>query len=71
MLCSDGLNDLVDDADIELIVHSLAANLPLAAQQLVQAANDNGGYDNITAIVVKVRRPFPASRGWLRRLLGR
>src|SRR4029453_19016365 len=32
LLCSDGLNDMVDDGDIELILNSLAANLPLAAQ---------------------------------------
>jgi len=71
LLCSDGLNDLVDDADIALILHTLAANLPLAAQHLVQAAKDNGGYDNITAIVARVRRPFPAGRGWWRRIFGK
>lgn len=70
LLCSDGLNDLVDDADIELILQALGANLPLAAQLLVQTAKDNGGYDNITAIVARVRKPFPAARGWQRRLLG-
>ncbi len=70
LLCSDGLNDLVEDADIELILQELHANLPLAAHLLVQAAKDNGGYDNISAIVVRVRKPFPAARGWQRRLLG-
>ena len=35
VLCSDGLNDLVEDADIELIVTARGANLPLAAQHLV------------------------------------
>jgi serine/threonine protein phosphatase PrpC len=70
LLCSDGLNDLVEDADIELILQELGANLPLAAQLLVQTAKDNGGYDNITAIVARVRKPFPAARGWQRRLLG-
>jgi PPM family protein phosphatase len=72
LLCSDGLNDLVDDADLELIVDALQSNLPLAAQHLVQAAKDNGGYDNVSAILVKVLKPFPASAqdGWLRRLLG-
>ncbi|MCC7326908.1 MAG: serine/threonine-protein phosphatase [Burkholderiales bacterium] len=71
VLCSDGLNDLVADADIELIVDSLQANLPLAARQLVQAAKDNGGFDNVSVILARVRRPFPAAgrRGWLRRLL--
>ena len=70
LLCSDGLNDLVEDADIELILQELRGNLPLAAHMLVQAAKDNGGYDNITAIVARVRKPFPAARGWQRRLLG-
>jgi len=57
VLCSDGLNDLVDDADIELILGSLHANLPLAAQHLVQTAKDNGGFDNVSVIVVKVGQP--------------
>lgn len=70
LLCSDGLNELVDDADLELIVGSLASNLPLAARILVQAANDNGGYDNVSVILARVRAPFPVRRGWLGRLAG-
>jgi protein phosphatase len=71
VLCSDGLNDLVEDADIELIVRSLRTNLPLAARHLVQAAKDNGGYDNVSVILVKVLRPFPAAEDhrWFNRLL--
>ena len=75
LLCSDGLNDLVEDADIELIVTRLAANLPLAAFHLVQAAKDNGGLDNVSVILARVRTPFAAApRGaWarLRRLVAR
>ncbi len=68
LLCSDGLNDCVEDDDIELIVASLGANLPLAATHLVQTAKDNGGYDNVSVILAKVRSPFPAQRaGWLAR----
>jgi protein phosphatase len=70
LVCSDGLSDLLEDADIELILQELGANLPLAAQLLVQAAKDNGGYDNITAIVARVTKPFPAARGWQRLLFG-
>jgi len=72
VLCSDGLNDLVEDADIELIVSALNTNLPLAAHHLVQAAKDNGGYDNVSVILAKVLKPFPAaSHGrWIRRLFG-
>lgn len=69
LLCSDGLNDLVDDDDIELIVHSLSANLPLAAQVLVQTAKDNGGYDNVSVILARARwRSRP--KGWLTRIAG-
>jgi protein phosphatase len=61
LLCSDGLNDMVEDEDIELIVGALSANLPLAATHLVQAAKDNGGYDNVSVILAKVKEPFPAA----------
>ena len=57
LVCSDGLNDMVDNADIELVLNSLQANLPLAASQLVMIANDNGGDDNISVILAKVRPP--------------
>jgi len=70
LLCSDGLNDLVDDADIELIVSSLACNLDLAARILVQTAKDNGGYDNVSVILAR-RSARNGERGWLRRLLSR
>jgi serine/threonine protein phosphatase PrpC len=71
LLCSDGLNDLVEDADIELIVASLQGNLPLAASHLVQAAKDNGGYDNVSVILAKVKEVFPSSHGgWLGHLKG-
>ena len=53
LLCSDGLTDLVEDKDILKIV--LAADSPTTAcEQLVAEANDRGGVDNITALVVEV-----------------
>jgi len=78
LLCSDGLNDLVEDDDIELIVSSLSGNLPLAATHLVQAAKDNGGYDNVSVVLARVRSPFDAEargpwarmRAFLARLFG-
>lgn len=54
ILCSDGLNDMVDDANIELAVSELRANLPLTANQLVQMANDNGGHDNVSVLIARV-----------------
>ena len=65
LLCSDGLNDMVEDDEIRLTLQMLAANLDLAATQLIQMANDNGGRDNVSVILVKVLRAFPAGRdGW-------
>ena len=68
VLCSDGLNDMVTDEDIELTLSSLQANLPLAAQQLVQQANDNGGRDNVSVILVRVRKNSSARTGLLDKL---
>ncbi|MBK9160851.1 MAG: Stp1/IreP family PP2C-type Ser/Thr phosphatase [Nitrosomonadales bacterium] len=69
LLCSDGLNDMVEDDDIQSMLYSMQGNLPLAAEQLIQAANDNGGRDNVSVILVKVKGEFVAPRGWLERLL--
>ena len=70
LLCSDGLNDMVDDVDIELVLRSLKANLPLAAQQLVMIANDHGGHDNVSVILAKVLQPAAPKQGLLGRVLG-
>ncbi len=69
LLCSDGLNDMVEDEEISLTLQALAANLDLAATQLVQTANDSGGRDNVSVILVRILREYPAARSWLARLL--
>jgi protein phosphatase len=63
LLCSDGLCDMVTDEDIGMAVQTLAGNLKLCAEQLVQMANDNGGRDNVSVILVRVLREYPAARG--------
>jgi len=67
LLCSDGLYDMVSDENIMNIISSLKANLPLAAKQLVQQANDNGGRDNISVILVRVLKPAGMAAGLLAR----
>lgn len=69
LLCSDGLNDMVEDADIELALCELKANLPLAANLLVQMANDNGGHDNVSVVLARAQAPS-ARRGLLDSLFG-
>ncbi|MDA1117732.1 MAG: Stp1/IreP family PP2C-type Ser/Thr phosphatase [Proteobacteria bacterium] len=70
LLCSDGLCDMVEDSDISMALEALGANLKLAAQQLVQMANDNGGKDNVSVILVRVLREYPAARGVVGKFLG-
>lgn len=69
LFCSDGLNDMVEDEDIQATLYAMQGNLPLAADQLVQMANDNGGRDNVSVILVKVKGDFAMPHGWLAGLL--
>lgn len=69
LLCSDGLNDMVEDEDIQSTLSAFRSNLPLAATQLIQLANDNGGRDNVSVILVKVKDKFVVPRGWLAKLI--
>ena len=53
LLCSDGLWGLVEDTDITDILKT-ASSPQESCEQLIEKANDNGGLDNITAIVVSM-----------------
>ena len=50
LLCSDGLNDMVYDEKIQEIICSKSGDL--AIQELIEEANNNGGNDNITCILI-------------------
>ena len=68
LLCSDGLSDMVEDDEIRLTLDTLRSNPNLTVQQLIQAANDHGGRDNISAMLIRVAEPFGVPRGWFARL---
>jgi protein phosphatase len=53
IICSDGLNTMLRDRDIERIARG-QADPQRAAEFLVDAANDAGGEDNITVVVIDV-----------------
>lgn len=55
LLCSDGLTDMVEDADIERIL-ARALSAREAAVQLVDIALKNGGRDNVTVLCVFVHK---------------
>jgi protein phosphatase len=54
LLCSDGLTRELDDEDIEEILHRHGGDLTICAEALVRQANEYGGSDNITVILVRV-----------------
>ncbi len=51
LLCSDGLSDMVDDVVIAEALHA-PGSLDDKAARLINAANDHGGRDNITVLLV-------------------
>jgi len=53
LLCSDGLTTMVRDREIARIVRT-EPDVRLAADKLVDAANDAGGEDNVTVVVLDV-----------------
>jgi protein phosphatase len=65
MLCSDGLNDMVGDEEIHLTLSKYSANLAQCADELVSLANNKGGKDNISLILVKILGDFSNSGGSL------
>ena len=68
LLCSDGLNDMLEDGDIQSILYAMQGNLELAAEQLIQSVNDSGGKDNVSVILVKVKQVFAKPRNRLAKL---
>lgn len=56
LLCTDGLTDMVDDSEIELVLNS-ATSAKSACRSLIDLALKNGGHDNVTAIVARYSIP--------------
>jgi len=69
LMCSDGLSDMVDDEVIARIVGE-GSGLSQIAESLVAAANNNGGKDNISVLIVAVSEAVE-KKGIFARLLGK
>lgn len=63
LLCSDGLTDLVTDDEILAILTKHQYDLESAVQALVDAANEKGGKDNISVVLVSIQEAFSDDRG--------
>jgi len=55
LLCSDGLSNMLDDKDLMTIINR-EGYVEQRVQTLIQEANNRGGHDNISAILVDVSR---------------
>ncbi len=54
LLCSDGLSGMVPDSRLQGILDRPTENLDEIADALIAAANEAGGLDNVTALIVKI-----------------
>jgi serine/threonine protein phosphatase PrpC len=52
LLCSDGLTTMITDEQIARILEASGSDLARAAEALIEAANEHGGEDNITVILI-------------------
>jgi len=59
LLCSDGLNDMIDDSLIETTLKHPSDSLDAMAKRLIALANDHGGKDNVSVILIRIKTDFP------------
>jgi len=57
LLCSDGLNSMLDDGEINKLLMQHRDDPVAACKALIDGANDAGGDDNITVIVAAIASP--------------
>ena len=68
LLCSDGVNDMIEDHLIKSALLDNSDDLETAAAELIRLANEHGGKDNISALLVKPIKSFPAKNGLFSRI---
>jgi PPM family protein phosphatase len=66
VLCSDGLTRMVPEFEIAGALQA-EPNPQRAAEKLVQLANESGGVDNISVVVISIRLEAKGWLSWLRR----
>ena len=71
LLNSDGLTDMVEPAVVHSIIGKKRESLAEAAKELVDVANQNGGRDNISVVLVRVPQAFLPSAAWAQRWLAK
>ena len=54
LLCSDGLSNMLEDEEIEKIIREHITDMKSAGECLVERANEAGGKDNISVVLVRL-----------------
>jgi PPM family protein phosphatase len=55
ILCSDGLHSMISDEEIQRLLNPVPETLTAAAQKLIDAANEAGGKDNVSVVLLRYR----------------
>jgi serine/threonine protein phosphatase PrpC len=71
LLNSDGLTDMVEPDVLQATINAKRADLAEAAAELIDIANQNGGRDNISVVLVRVPAEYLPSSGWAQRWLAK
>lgn len=56
ILCSDGLSGFADDEDIFAVANKARSDIKRIVDDLVQLANNRGGADNVTVVVIEIKQ---------------
>ena len=70
LLCSDGVSDMISDDEIQQILMMDHNNLQDCVSSIITAANNGGGRDNITAILIRVGKKDVADQGLFNKVSG-
>ncbi len=63
LLCSDGVTDMIEDDLIKSAIVNNSNDLKKAAAEIIRLSNEYGGKDNISALLIKPVKSFPAKNG--------
>ena len=62
LLCSDGLNDVLLDEEIAVILEQHLSDLDMATQKMIAEVNARGGPDNVSIVLVRTGATFSRKR---------
>jgi len=60
LLCSDGVTDMIEDHLIKSAIIENSDDLEKAASEIIRLSNEHGGKDNISALLARPIKSFPA-----------